>query len=123
MGLGYDASLYILAFDHRGSFQKKFFGVAGEPTEDETGRIAHAKRVIYEGARRALDEGVDVSTAGVLVDEQFGSSIARDAKAMRPVSISTCGWKLRNISFFSIERRSIVSSRSLSTPSPVIDGA
>jgi len=82
MGLGYDASLYILAFDHRGSFQKKFFGVAGEPTEDETGRIAHAKRVIYEGARRALDEGVDVSTAGVLVDEQFGSSIARDAKAM-----------------------------------------
>ena len=29
MTLGYDGTLYILAFDHRGSFQKKFFGVAG----------------------------------------------------------------------------------------------
>jgi len=82
MGLGYDASLYILAFDHRGSFQKKFFGVTGEPNDEETFRISHAKRVIYEGARRALDEGVDASLAGVLVDEQFGASIARDAKAM-----------------------------------------
>jgi myo-inositol catabolism protein IolC len=82
MGLGYDGQLYILAFDHRGSFQKKFFGVEGEPNEEETGQIAHAKRVIFEGARRGLDEGIDASTAGVLVDEQFGTSIARDAKSM-----------------------------------------
>ena len=81
MELGYDRSLYILAFDHRGSFQKKFFGVEGEPNEEETARISDAKRVIYEGARRALDEGVDPETAGVLVDEQFGADIARDAKA------------------------------------------
>jgi 5-dehydro-2-deoxygluconokinase len=81
MGLGYDGQLYILAFDHRGSFQKKFFGVEGEPNEEETARIADAKTVIYEGAKRALDEGVDASTAGVLVDEQFGTDIARDAKA------------------------------------------
>ena len=81
MGLGYDGELYILAFDHRGSFQKKFFGVAGEPNDEETARISDAKRVIYEGAKRALVEGVDPSTAGVLVDEQFGANIARDAKA------------------------------------------
>jgi myo-inositol catabolism protein IolC len=81
MALGYDKSLYILAFDHRGSFQKKFFGVSGEPDEEETARISDAKRVIYEGARRALDEGVEADAAGVLVDEQFGAAIARDAKA------------------------------------------
>jgi 5-dehydro-2-deoxygluconokinase len=81
MALGYDRSLYILAFDHRGSFQKKFFGVTGEPDEEETARISDAKRVIYEGAKRALDEGVDAETAGVLVDEQFGADIARDAKS------------------------------------------
>ena len=80
MALGYDRPLYILAFDHRGSFQKKFFGVAGEPNEEETARISDAKRVIYEGARRALDEGVDAGSSGVLVDEQFGADIARDAK-------------------------------------------
>ncbi|HJU57648.1 MAG TPA: DUF2090 domain-containing protein [Actinomycetota bacterium] len=81
MALGYDQPLYILAFDHRGSFQKKFFGVAGEPNEEETVRISDAKGVIYEGARRALDEGVHAASAGVLVDEQFGSDIARDARA------------------------------------------
>jgi myo-inositol catabolism protein IolC len=80
MALGYDRPLYILAFDHRGSFQKKFFGVAGEPNDEETARISDAKRVIYEGARSALDEGVDAESAGVLVDEQFGADIARDAK-------------------------------------------
>jgi myo-inositol catabolism protein IolC len=81
MALGYDKPLYILAFDHRGSFQKKFFGVTGDPNERETATIADAKRVIYEGAKRALEEGVPNEQAGVLVDEQFGSQIARDAKA------------------------------------------
>ena len=81
MAHGYDKPLYILAFDHRGSFQKKFFGVSGEPDEEETARISDAKRVIYEGARRALDEGVEADAAGVLVDEQFGAAIARDGKA------------------------------------------
>ena len=81
MELGYGKPLYILAFDHRGSFQKKFFGVAGEPNAEETARIADAKGVIYEGAKRALDEGVPTEQAGVLVDEQFGTKIARDAKA------------------------------------------
>ena len=54
MGLGYDGKLYILAFDHRGSFQKKWFGIEGEPSEEETERIADGKRVIYEGLEEAL---------------------------------------------------------------------
>jgi len=81
MALGYDKPLYILAFDHRGSFQKKFFGVTGEPSAEETARISDAKRVIYEGLLRALDMGVPTEAAGGLVDEQFGADIARDAKA------------------------------------------
>ena len=36
MALGYDGKLYILAFDHRGSFQKKMFGIQGDPTDEET---------------------------------------------------------------------------------------
>jgi myo-inositol catabolism protein IolC len=81
MTLGYGGTLYILAFDHRGSFQKKFFGIEGAPSPEESQRIIDAKRVIFEGMRRALDEGVDASAAGVLVDEQFGTQVARDAAA------------------------------------------
>jgi 5-dehydro-2-deoxygluconokinase len=81
MALGYDGTLHILAFDHRGSFQKKFFGVQGEPNEQETATIADAKGVIYEGMLAALAEGAPRDAAGILVDEQFGAEIARKAKA------------------------------------------
>ena len=81
MTLGYDGKLSILAFDHRGSFQKKFFGVQGDPNEQETARIADAKGVIYEGMLSALAEGAPRDAAGVLVDEQFGAEVARTAKA------------------------------------------
>jgi myo-inositol catabolism protein IolC len=81
MTFGYDGKLHILAFDHRGSFQKKFFGVQGEPNEEETARIADAKTVIYEGMLAALAAGAPRDSAGVLVDEQFGAEVARSAKA------------------------------------------
>src|SRR4051794_9555269 len=81
MTLGYQGELYVLAFDHRGSFQKKFFGIAAEPTLEETARIADAKTVIYEGLLRAIQDGAPKDAAGLLVDEQFGADIARKGKA------------------------------------------
>ena len=75
MALGYDGKLYILAFDHRGSFQKKMFGIEGDPTEEETKTISDAKKLIFEGMEKAVERGVDAASAGVLVDEQFGSDI------------------------------------------------
>jgi 5-dehydro-2-deoxygluconokinase len=81
MALGYDGKLYILAFDHRGSFQKKMFGIDGDPTPEETDRISDAKHLIFEGMKKASERGVDPAAVGVLVDEQFGGSIPRDAKA------------------------------------------
>jgi myo-inositol catabolism protein IolC len=80
MALGYDGKLYILAFDHRGSFQKKMFGIQGEPTPEETERIASAKRLIFEGMLVAVDRGAEAGATGVLVDEQFGSDIPRRAR-------------------------------------------
>ena len=81
MALGYDGKLYILAFDHRGSFQKKMFGIQGDPTPEQTETIADAKRLIFEGMELAVQRGVDAAAAGVLVDEQFGSDIPKRAKA------------------------------------------
>ena len=75
MALGYHGKLYLLAFDHRGSFQKKMFGIEGEPSPEETETIADAKKLIYEGMEIAVERGVDAEAAGVLVDEQFGSDI------------------------------------------------
>ena len=81
MNLGYDQKLYILAFDHRGSFQKKFFGIEGEPDAEQTAIIADAKHLIYEGLLQAVGAGADASVTGVLVDEQFGSTVPAEARA------------------------------------------
>jgi myo-inositol catabolism protein IolC len=81
MQLGYEKKLYILAFDHRGSFQKKFFGIEGEPDPEQTAMIADAKHLIFEGMQRAVAGGADPSITGVLVDEQFGGSVPAEARA------------------------------------------
>jgi myo-inositol catabolism protein IolC len=80
MDFGYNGKLYILAFDHRGSFQKKMFGIQGDPTPEETERIADAKRLIFEGMLVAVGEGAEAGATGVLVDEQFGSDIPERAR-------------------------------------------
>ncbi len=75
MALGYDGKLYILAFDHRGSFQKKMFGIEGEPTPEQVETISDAKKLIFEGMVKAVEDGAEAGATGVLVDEQFGSDI------------------------------------------------
>ncbi len=81
MSLGFDKPLYILPFDHRGSFQTKMFGWKGELSPEQTAKIAAAKRVIYDGFKAAVADGVPGEKAGILVDEQFGAAILHDAAA------------------------------------------
>lgn len=77
---GYDQKLYILAFDHRGSFQKRFFGIEGSPDPEQTAMIADAKHLIFEGMLQATASGAKPDLTGVLVDEQFGGSVPEEAR-------------------------------------------
>lgn len=73
--------MFILAFDHRGSFKSKMFGISGrEETSEETAALKDAKRLVYEGALKAIDDGLSPEVVGVLVDEEMGADVARDAK-------------------------------------------
>jgi len=81
MSRGFSKPLYILPFDHRGSFETKMFGWHEPLTEEQTTQIAHAKQVIYEGFLAAVAGGVPADKAGILVDQQFGADILRDAAA------------------------------------------
>ncbi len=78
---GYDRPLYFLPFDHRGSFKTGMFGWKGPITPEQTAQIAATKQVIYEGFKTAVAAGVHREKAAILVDEQFGAAILRDAKA------------------------------------------
>src|ERR1700739_4908543 len=79
MSVGFGKPLYILPFDHRGSFQTKMFGWKGTLTPEQTAEIATTKQVIYDSFKVAVQDGVPEAKAGILVDEQFGSAILRDA--------------------------------------------
>lgn len=78
---GYDRPLYILPFDHRGSFETKMFSWHEPLSAEQTAQIAAAKQVIYDGFKAALAGGVPKEDTAILVDEQFGAAILRDAKA------------------------------------------
>ena len=81
MPWGYDRPLYIQPFDHRGSFQSGLFGWKPPLNDAQTAEIAGSKQIIYDGFRSALAGGAPAEKAGILVDEQFGAAILRDAKA------------------------------------------
>src|SRR5262245_17492076 len=81
MTVGFDKPLYILPFDHRGSFQTGLFGWKGTLSQEQTAAVASAKAVVYDGFKAALAGGVPREKAGILVDEQFGMNILKDAVA------------------------------------------
>jgi myo-inositol catabolism protein IolC len=76
---GYTKPLYILPFDHRGSFQSGLFGWKDELKPEQTAKIENFKQVIYDGFKEAIAGGVAKEKAGILVDEQFGTSILHAA--------------------------------------------
>ncbi len=79
MAIGYNKPLYLLPFDHRSSFEKGLYGWSGALSAEQTERIAKTKEVIYDAFKRALTKGLTKDRAGILVDEQFGAAILRDA--------------------------------------------
>ena len=79
MKIGFDKDLYVLPFDHRATFRAKMFGWKEPITAEQTAQIAEFKNVIYDALKAAVAGGVPREKAGVLVDEQFGAAILRDA--------------------------------------------
>jgi myo-inositol catabolism protein IolC len=78
MPRGYDRALYILPFDHRGSFQAKMFGWKSPLTEAQTAEISRAKEVVASGLPK--------EKTGILVDGQFGAGILRNAASKNVVT-------------------------------------
>jgi myo-inositol catabolism protein IolC len=73
--------LLILAFDHRASFLEKMFGIKGrQPTPEEKKQIEEYKKIIFDGFRLATKKSVPKEIAGLLVDEEFGAGVLREAK-------------------------------------------
>jgi len=76
--------LLILAFDHRSSFTEKLFGIKNrKPTPEEKLQIEDSKKIVFAGFRKAVNTKVPKDVAGLLVDEEFGAGVLREAKKKR----------------------------------------
>jgi hypothetical protein len=75
--VGFDKPLYVLPFDHRGSFQKKMFGWDGALSAQQTAEIAAAKQVIYDAFITAVHAGVPKDTHDDLGSGLFPRRIHR----------------------------------------------
>lgn len=79
MTTGYTRPLYLLPFDHRASYLSGLFGWKAPLNAEQMVAVAESKQVIYAGFQQALVDGVPEERAGILVDEEFGAAILRDA--------------------------------------------
>lgn len=80
--LGYSKSLYILPFDHRATFAQKIFNKnsIADLTNEEHRLITEYKKIIYEAFKKAVGNVIPKENAAILIDEEFGDEILKDAK-------------------------------------------
>jgi myo-inositol catabolism protein IolC len=79
MASSYGTPLYFLAFDHRSSFERGLFGATPPLSPEVRDGIVRAKHIIFEANQAAVSSGAPRERAAVLVDEEFGSAVAREA--------------------------------------------
>lgn len=76
----YSLPLYLLAFDHRSSFERGLFGTTPPVSKQVHDGIVKAKEIIFQANQLAVGAGEPRDQCGVLVDEEFGAGVARRAK-------------------------------------------
>lgn len=74
-------ALYILPFDHRGSFKKMLLGHGDPITDEERAVLEHNKHVIFAGFKKTVEK-MGPEKLGILVDEEFGKDIHQEARAL-----------------------------------------
>ncbi len=79
MNTGWTSPLYLLPFDHRASYVSDMFHFPLPLSAAQHEAVAASKRLIYDGFRQAQKNNASTAHAGILVDEEFGTDILRDA--------------------------------------------
>jgi len=77
--LGYKKNLFILPFDHRSSFIELFGFTNPDLSLKEKAIISQAKEIIYTSFKKAVEQEMPKEQAAILIDEEYGDKIIRDA--------------------------------------------
>jgi myo-inositol catabolism protein IolC len=86
---GYTRPLYLLPFDHRASYIRGLFGWKEPLNVEQMVTVSQSKHVIYAGFQRAIADNVPKDRVGILIDEEFGSAILRDAVSKGYITVAS----------------------------------
>lgn len=75
------ASLYVLPFDHRGSFKKLILEHKNDITEEEREKLKYFKYLVFKGFKKVAEKR-GIADLAILVDEEFGSNIHQESRKM-----------------------------------------
>src|SRR5215831_3974582 len=84
---GYTRPLYLLPFDHRASYIWGLFGWKEPLNVEQMVTVANSKQIIYAGFQQAIADQVPKDRVGILVDEEFGAAILRDAASKGHITV------------------------------------
>lgn len=85
--LGYKGELYVLPFDHRSSFVKKFIGDVSRLSSLDIKKIKGYKWIIFQAFLKARKNIKEKKLTAILIDDQFGLKIFKQAKKKRIITI------------------------------------
>lgn len=74
--------LFILPFDHRSGLTHELFQVAYPPSAAIAKKIVTLKAIIFDGFLQAYKSVKEEGDCGILVDEEFGTTILSKAKKL-----------------------------------------
>lgn len=75
--LGYDKPLYLMAFDHRGSFEHDLFGATEPVSAQVRDAIIAVKEIVFGAHRPALAAGAPPTASGALVEDFLAGHASR----------------------------------------------
>jgi len=75
-GVPEDQVLLVLAVDHRASLEHDLYGLTAPPSPAQATRISADKLLVYQALLDAVEQLPEGVQAGVLIDEQYGASVA-----------------------------------------------
>lgn len=80
--------LLILAMDHRDSLERELYRLTAPPTPVQAARIAADKLLVYRALLDAAAQLPSGARPGVLVDEQYGASVAELAQHVSTLDLA-----------------------------------
>lgn len=82
--------VFILPFDHRNSFARDVLGAAYPVRKEDKVTLTNYKTIIFDGFLAARERYHGDATLGVLVDEEFGTTVLTKAKKLAiPFAVTT----------------------------------